>query len=264
MKQSDLIKLSKIICWVCLKDLDFKLALSLLQIKIIKNRAEIKETTLDSVQCSICFSFYRREFFRELSCGDIFCMFCIFCYISLKIDEKDVKSNQVICPQCSATIEPKFVLNNFPRDKFEKLNEYLADHFEPSDNNCRISRCKNCQVLVEAGIKIENLICTLCKKNFCQYCYESHLEGRCKFRHGQTVRDMNDKRCPNCFSQVFKGLGCNFVTCPRAECRRFNFCYLCLKPLTEKEHYRHFPEGTYVDTCETLESMKENINKNNK
>jgi hypothetical protein len=37
-----------------------------------------------------------------------------------------------------------------------------------------------------------------------------------------------------------------------------------LKPLTEKEHYRHFPEGTYVDTCETLESMKENINKNNK
>mmetsp|Transcript_20798 Transcript_20798/g.38643 ORF Transcript_20798/g.38643 Transcript_20798/m.38643 type:complete len:104 (+) Transcript_20798:109-420(+) len=61
------------------------------------------------------------------------------------------------------------------------------------------------------------------------------------------------KTCPNCKEGLFRDDGCNFVRCPLENCREF-FCWVCLAKLTVEEHYSHFPEGVYGDTCATLDS----------
>ena len=265
--QSFSVKFQEIFCWLCYKSLNFFMIFEFLDRDKILNLSiseKFQKTGEETKTCEICYRTFHKDFFLSLECKTEhpFCVICIYKLIEDKIITKQVTENDLTCPECNKKISYELIRKIMPKHLFIKFDNFLADLYKSKMNDCRISRCKNCEVLVECGLQIEIFICTLCKKKFCQYCYELHHEGACNFRYARNLINHKDKQCPKCFSQVVKDDGCNYVICPWPGCDT-RFCYICLKPLTPKEHNSHFPNGSYQDFClsqEFLNTMTEESN----
>lgn len=276
--QSYSIKYKEIFCWVCFKSLDFLMIFKFIdRHKILKLARIDKNEDLDINKskgtdqdkdkdiepgknienkiCRICYGLFKKKFFVKLTCPHKFCICCITEYLEIKIMNKKVTKKDLTCPDCDEPLEYNLVREIMKKEMFDKYDDFLSDFFVSENNNCRISKCRNCGILVEGGINIETFICIKCERRFCQFCDEKHGEGSCKFKYAMINIEFNDKRCPKCFVRVTKDDGCNYAVCPWPGCNS-KFCYVCLKPLSENEHYTHFPEGAYQDICLTQEYRK--------
>lgn len=263
LKQKLLISEGKIRCWVCFSYLDYNLVYFALggtkNVQILKSKLS-KNLAIPSFHCEICYAYLPIEQFITLDCNHRFCKLCLVQYISQLIIEKKINRLEFTCPACNEYISPYIIQAHCPSELFEKYNNSFFDVYLPEDSKNIVKKCHYCGYLLEFDSQITKIKCSKCKNKYCIYCNKNHWSDTCEMKKLEDLKkvDFRIKKCPKCQEIIEKEQGCNYVQCPWPACHRFSFCYLCLKPLSEEEHYSHFPDGAYVDNCKTLEKLSHN------
>merc|ERR1712190_141659 len=123
--------------------------------------------------------------------------------------------------------------------------------------------------------------CPECAAEFCLTCLKDKHEGiTCNeflVLHGEErgqgervgsehdmrfealMADYSWKRCPACGVPSERVSGCNFMKCQSVVCRTGNeytfWCYVCGLKLGEDEHYTHYPQGPFQESCNGMHSV---------
>ena len=110
--------------------------------------------------------------------------------------------------------------------------------------------------------------CPSCTEVYCVKCRRmAHINKTCKeFDNEINNKDIEDqlrseakllglKTCPHCKTTCERISGCKFMRCYSKQCKgKKNFCLLCEKPLTERQHYDHYKnKGPFGEICNFLD-----------
>ncbi|XP_012285150.1 E3 ubiquitin-protein ligase RNF14 [Orussus abietinus] len=226
--------------------------------------------------CGICFDDESgKKCIGFQDCYHVYCRNCLQSYVSVKIEEANVKN--ILCPEpdCKSEISPNLVKDLCPQ-LFEKYEKLLLDI--TLGNMSDIVFCPRllCQkpVTIEEGR--DSAICAYCDYCFCIYCrkvyhgimpcsmsdeakvslIENYLKASSEEKkvlekkHGRKQLQIvvenhlsreyikkETKPCPSCHTPIVKSMGCNKMKCIHCN---VSFCWLCGKEITAINPYSHF------------------------
>ncbi|CAE8642706.1 unnamed protein product [Polarella glacialis] len=218
--------------------------------------------------CQICFMDQKLDEGVNLDCGHITCNECFGAYIEVKIREKCVTVQEMVCPmpKCFCPITEHQVMGSVQGtpllDRFLDTRAELYRPDNPIEKHCR---CPCGEAIIVESARSEGFIkCPTCKEEVCYKCQERHAGVPCaefwqwrkendkaQQAFEELMSEQGWKSCPVCQAPTEKSFGCNYMTCASATCRGCtHFCYICGDKLTHMEHFLHFPDGLFRDACQ--------------
>ncbi|CAK9040352.1 Probable E3 ubiquitin-protein ligase ARI10 (ARIADNE-like protein ARI10) (Protein ariadne homolog 10) (RING-type E3 ubiquitin transferase ARI10) [Durusdinium trenchii] len=220
--------------------------------------------------CEICFEEYRLECGVTLDCGHVACTECLSGYLQVKVREKCVSEQELICPmpKCGCPINDFQVLGVLEGTSLaDRFLSTRAEHYRPEAPGERKCQCPCGEVIIVMSAAEQGLVtCPSCKEQVCFRCQERHPGVTCAAywqwrKDNEQVDEAFEElmsserwlRCPECDAPCSRSYGCNYMTCGSVECRNkggTNFCYICgVKLLNKTEHFTHYPHGMFSDYC---------------
>jgi len=220
--------------------------------------------------CQICFEEWRLEKGVSLDCGHVGCQECFSGYLEVKIREKCVSEQELICPmpKCGCPISEFQVMGVFEGTQlWERFLSTRAELYRPDEPGERKVQCPCGEVIIVMSASEQGFVtCPSCKEKVCYKCQERHFGVTCaaywQWRKDNEKSDdafeelmSNERwlRCPECNAPCSRSFGCNYMTCGSVACRNAggtNFCYICgVKLLNKTEHFTHYPHGMFSDYC---------------
>lgn len=221
-----------------------------------------------ALRCPICLDDAESPTFFE--CGHSACSECLVDYLNSLVGSGQVSGDQMRCPipDCRQTFSKDFlarVLLCGRRDEqheqrgkqlHDKLLDFQAQRYVPeADDNEKLVACPTAgcgQILVPTQVvnARENVTCPVCSAVFCAACSQlSHGNLSCETAELQRMDPELRKllgqedwvRCPSCRNLCERESGCNFMTCPSAQCQsQTHFCFLCGELLAATDHASHY------------------------
>jgi hypothetical protein len=216
--------------------------------------------------CSLCLQDIKIEEELKLDCGHTFCKTSIKEYIEQLVLDHKVLKNEIVCPQCNVEINEviiKYLIEKKIYKKFKRvLLKKILKNFE-SPLFFMLQPMKDTDELEIANLEYFGE-CGGCLRDDCSTCLEFRsIELKNKQRVieederilEESMKALGFKRCPHCKSMCEKISGCKFMRCYSPLCKGKNaFCYLCVLPLDESQHYSHYKsQGPFGEICNTLE-----------
>lgn len=220
--------------------------------------------------CQICFEEWRLENGVSLDCGHLGCRDCISGYLEVKIREKCVSEQELVCPmpKCGCPISEFQVMGVFEgTELWDRFLSTRAELYRPDAPGERKVQCPCGEVIIVASAAEQGFVaCPSCKEQVCFKCQERHFGVSCAAywqwrKDNEKVDDAFEElmssegwlRCPECDAPCSRSFGCNYMTCGSVACRNAggtNFCYICgVKLLNKTEHFTHYPHGMFSDYC---------------
>jgi hypothetical protein len=239
----------------------------------IKQEQEARQLELESIEysCGICLSTdVKLADMLTLSCepkGHMFCSECFGGYCGSKINDAEVGSGELVCPEvgCQTPISIHELKAHVSAEQFEKYERFVLKKFA-EENSSNMRTCPTCNewfAEVPQGPQNEGVWktveCEGCKHKFCGRCgMEPHkgqkdgnstCEEFAKWKQeNATVDEAFEKymataalgQCPKC-DVLAEGIvgNCKFTYCRCGQ----RFCFICGVGLEEKNHYTHFQGG---------------------
>jgi len=232
-----------------------------------------------SFKCPLCFETTSFDNSVELDCLHRLCRDCFQGYLEVKIREKCVSEEELVCPMpdCGREVTvPQVEGATKGSALWDRFLASRAELWQPSSGDGeRLYHCpaRGCgaRFLAHSVATRPWLICPECRQSFCGRCGFQHPGSSCEAY--RTWRKENDsaerefdrlmerekwQRCPHCKVACERQHGCNFMTCHSAHCRgKTYFCYICGMALEAEQHYSHFPYGLFVNGCQTVDRRDE-------
>ncbi|EGD76019.1 hypothetical protein PTSG_00728 [Salpingoeca rosetta] len=151
----------------------------------------------------------------------------------------DTRRLPVQCAACTEDVPLNMVLDALPPEEQDQLSTAMLRAALEKDPQVRFCPAPDCGYAVFLG---EDM--TLCPYASCDRCGTAFCT-RCKHKaHGRNpcvLTDLppNTKPCPKCFAPIEKAQdgSCNHVRC--YVCKT-DFCWLCLKPLSQMDTINHY------------------------
>eukprot|EP00931_Biecheleriopsis_adriatica_P012459 TRINITY_DN113604_c0_g1_i1.p1 TRINITY_DN113604_c0_g1~~TRINITY_DN113604_c0_g1_i1.p1 ORF type:complete len:363 (-),score=71.72 TRINITY_DN113604_c0_g1_i1:225-1238(-) len=234
------------------------------------NNEVAEKEAKERFECQICFSEQRLEEGVSLDCSHIVCADCFAGFLKVKIREKCVSEQELVCPmpKCYCPISEFQVMGVMAGtplwDRFLETRAELYRPECPGEKHCRCP-CGEVIIVTQARGDEGFVNCPGCKEKVCYLCQERHAGVSCasywqwrkendtsQQAFEKLMSDQGWKKCPVCKAPCERSYGCNFMTCASQSCRnkgKTNFCYICGDQLTEIEHFTHFPDGMFRDAC---------------
>ena len=204
---------------------------------------------LESITCPVCFCEEPPDKSCVLaSCGHSFCVECLTTFVTGKIAQGEVLSNQLACPcvepkRCAVPLVPQDVrrclATKEEADRYERLTLQRCVEAEDDMGTCPSAGCPFMFAWEADNRKLD---CPLCKKSFCLVCRTEpwHTGVRCEAFQQQRAAESGDvdaadaafaqfaskqklRSCPKCKFWVEKTDGCDAMHC---RCNLV-FCYVC-------------------------------------
>ena len=238
----------------------------------IKQEQEARQLELESIEysCGICLSTdVKLSDMLTLSCepkGHMFCGECFGGYCGSKINDAEVGSGELVCPEvgCKTPVSIHELKAHVSQEQFEKYERFVLKKFA-EENSSNIRTCPKCEWFVECPQGPSNegvwksVECEGCKHKFCGRCgMEPHkgqkdgnstCEEFAKWKIENATVDVAFAnylataalgQCPKC-EVLAEGIvgNCKFTYC---RCQQ-KFCFICGVGLDERNHYTHFQGG---------------------
>ncbi|DAZ94335.1 TPA: hypothetical protein N0F65_012138 [Lagenidium giganteum] len=179
--------------------------------------------------------------FSQLSCGHRFCTECVRQYVKIKINSREVDTDQLTCPivECRAPIvdvEVELIAGSASCDQYLAILKRKRDEKHPNARWCPRPGCE--ELIVCSGAP--RFTCPKCNTEGCFKCGEAaHWLWFCR----RTIVDQSYveweksvgavRGCPGCGMRIWKNEGCNHMTCTRC---RHEYCWVCDSPW-DPSHY---------------------------
>jgi hypothetical protein len=232
-----------------------------------------------SSKCPLCLETVPFDKSIQLDCSHRICCDCFHSYLNIKITEKRVAEEELVCPMpdCNVTITVPQVEGSTRGTPL--WDRFLASRVELWRPDARegeilcICPTPSCEGRFLASAFLPEVQCPKCKRPFCPKCQQRHPGVPCEryaaWRRSENpgagdreleelIRKEKWQRCPCCQAPAERQIGCNFMTCYSEQCRgKKHFCYLCGVELTELQHFTHFPEGIFENACENCDRRNE-------
>lgn len=233
-----------------------------------------------SFQCPLCFDTAAYSQSVELDCLHRFCSACFSNMLELKIREKRVQAEELLCPmprcRCEVTV-PQVEGITKGTALWDRFLESRAELWRPVDPDeeryctCPKSGC-GARFLVSASSR--EVPCPSCHVTLCAACCQLPHPGKSceEYQRWKQENDAGElalealrkaqgwQRCPKCSATCARAQGCNFMTCHSAQCRgKVKFCYICGDLLNEVQHVTHFPFGVFADGCRNVRPKDEEL-----
>lgn len=229
------------------------------------------EFKIPKFECLICLGEYYITDSLTLSCDHRFCKDCLLQDWILNINKGYVQPTILKCPseKCETPITIYELRYNLPKDIYEKYLKFSNENYQTNPNSkevlikCPNKKC-NTPYFIFRGASY--FTCSKCKIKYCADCmgeYPKHEGIPCEeyqeknqspeeYELKKLMQNSGAMRCPHCKNYGIKPDGCNFIYCTSAACqKRKMFCYLCGIPLTEADHFTHFNNQPYGNSCKT-------------
>ncbi|XP_066447330.1 E3 ubiquitin-protein ligase RNF14-like isoform X2 [Eleutherodactylus coqui] len=229
--------------------------------------------------CNICFmEKLGSECTHFKACEHVYCNYCLKDYFEIQIKDGQVHALNCPEPKCPSVATPAQVKDLVGEQLFSRYDRLLLQ--SSLDLMADIAYCPRltCQTPVLKEQKSAMCICSACQYAFCIYCKRAfHGISYCRVTPAQLIElareyldadkkgkielekrygplkkiaediqnkewiQENSKPCPSCKAPIEKIEGCNKMTC--SGCKQ-NFCWLCLKVLSQENPYQHFDDPT--------------------
>ena len=286
MKNPDLYTYENTACPCCFKYITAKILVSAFGDRptLDKLIVDQEEKRAAKFNCPICSEELRVDHGITLDCDHRYCRKCLAMQIEFNLSEAKVSEQELSCPECMFPIANMILKELLSRGNFNKLERFRLRNYSPDEENIVFFKCPgiDCEYFVILGEEDEIVKCPVSKVAYCPKCRKvPHLKKTCeefdqeqkelrekalKEQKEQKDKALDDefliaaealgfKTCPHCKSMCEKIDGCKFMRCFSKQCAgRNNFCLLCEKPLTEKQHYTHYKnKGPYGEICNFLD-----------
>ena len=220
--------------------------------------------------CPICGESFRVDHGITLDCDHRYCRTCLTMTVEYSVADGKVSEEELSCPECMNPIATMILKELLSRDDFKKLEKFRMRNYRPEEANTVFFKCpgNDCEYIAILGEEDEIVRCPVCKVNYCPKCRRvPHFKKTCEeYDKEQKDKEVDDefkiaakalgfKTCPHCKAMCEKISGCKFMRCYSKDCAgKKNFCLLCEKPLTEKQHYDHYKsKGPFGEICNFMD-----------
>eukprot|EP01035_Chromulina_nebulosa_P018053 gene18053-23698_t len=189
------------------------------------------------------------------------------------LDYNKVSDEDFVCPvdqKCKTPISIHIIKAHVPEDIFIKYETFQLRRECELSNFCRCPKCNEWYVDLRDAVNHEDIWKKIkcenqqCVHEFCGKCGQKPHKGQkdqdCTCEDYQKWLAENEKGddeainymknnkifpCPKCKMYGALESGCKFIYC---RCKA-NFCALCGIQLKEPQHFSHFTNGPFGDTC---------------
>eukprot|EP00933_Yihiella_yeosuensis_P047056 TRINITY_DN42725_c0_g1_i1.p1 TRINITY_DN42725_c0_g1~~TRINITY_DN42725_c0_g1_i1.p1 ORF type:complete len:345 (+),score=50.47 TRINITY_DN42725_c0_g1_i1:92-1126(+) len=226
-----------------------------------------KKEAKERFTCQICFAEMKLDRGVNLDCGHVTCVECFGGYLGVKIREKCVTEQELICPmpKCGCPVTEFQVQGAVERKLWDRFLASRAELYKPDAKDETRIACPCGETFIVCGAPPHSSFvkCPGCKEQVCLKCQERHVGVSCadywrRRKENDTSQRLFDelaaqqgwRKCPECQAPCEKTSGCNYMTCASSKCRGYTkFCYICGEQLNMVEHITHFPDGLFKDAC---------------
>jgi ariadne-1 len=217
---------------------------------IVDPNAQIKKnTSIEKVECSICYLPYKISEMKCLYCEHNFCVDCWKQYLHVKINDGYVRV--ITCPardcdlQLDEDVVESILCGHENKEVLKKYHRLIAQSYIEDNKNMRWCPGKGCDKAVRVKLLKEKEINCDCGTKFCFGCGSlPHAPADCRMykefitkcqMEGEDSKWMASftKECPKCNYVIHKEGGCQYMTCTNCQ---HKFCWVCLGNFDHKSH----------------------------
>ncbi|RWS01145.1 E3 ubiquitin-protein ligase RNF14-like isoform X2 [Dinothrombium tinctorium] len=229
------------------------------------SKAEKDAVTSESgiCNCCICLNDFAEKYIIRLACEHIICKECFQLYIHNLIPASKVEA--FICPfhECSSKLSLDLIRQSISKRLLAEFDKFLLEEYfernkvwvpylrddvlaffsneasssKVASQHCEYALCLNCFARYHSLLTL-NLFTGEAnnKEAFDNYSKHSdHKKTDSEEQQNESILDEeqlsnkyiseNCKKCPNCFVNIEKNGGCNYMVCIRCD---NSFCWICL------------------------------------
>ena len=229
----------------------------------------ISDFKIPKIECQICLTEVEITQSLTLNCDHRFCRECLIQGWTENINHGYVTPAHLKCPadKCETPVTIFELRYNLPEKIYQKYINFSNENFQTKpDSKEVLIKCPNkkCRIPYFIFRGASYFTCEVCKTKYCADCYgewENHQGISCEEYQERNqspeeydlikiMQAAGAMKCPHCHIYGAKPDGCNFAYCGSAACQKKKyFCYLCGSPLTEADHYSHFNNQPYGNSC---------------
>ncbi|KAG6977295.1 hypothetical protein JG688_00000490 [Phytophthora aleatoria] len=174
------------------------------------------------------------EAHAKLRCRHRFCAECVRRYIQMKIKERQVDEDELVCPvvECKQSIKEEDMKRIIGKDETAQYRAVLKRKRDEKNPSARWCPRPGCDELIICE-STDNFTCPKCETVGCFRCRgyahrfwfcrgevdKSYLAWEASVGKHKAVR-----ACPHCQMRIWKNEGCNHMTCTHC---RYEYCWVC-------------------------------------
>eukprot|EP01041_Mallomonas_annulata_P006313 gene6313-12772_t len=239
-------------------------------IEFLVDEKNDKTNAILKITCPLCITEEIISDMITLSCNHRFCKECFKNYTINKINDNQVKSDELVCPAlidysnklCSSSISVFEIQANIPEDSFLKYERFITHSYCESENMRGCPKCNEWYIdinnVLQDEIRWKKITCGRCGHIFCGKCGQNPHKAQkdqdlsCeKYATWMTENGKSDETfqkyvqeqkifpCPSCSMYGALESGCKYMFC---RCKT-NYCALCGLRLNQVQHFSHFLGG---------------------